>query len=73
MPNMFGGDQFHPAYNPSTRLGDNEVVVGNTAYIIFKDGRIRYEDVNGESDYISLQSAPKEVQELHKKIMKGAE
>lgn len=32
MPNMFGGDQHHPAYNPTTKVGDHQDLVGNTLW-----------------------------------------
>jgi hypothetical protein len=45
---MFGGDQFHPAYNPSVKLLSNQVLVGNDLYIINLDKNIVYvESVDG--------------------------
>lgn len=47
MPNMFGGDQLHPAYCPR-KLEPNEVLVGNDLYTIKfeKDTFIRVDREN---------------------------
>lgn len=49
MPNMFGGDQFHPAYDPRTELTADQVMVGNRVYTRHSDGRITWEDVDGST------------------------
>lgn len=46
MPNMLGGDQHHPAYDPRTRLASNEVLVGNDLYRVI-GGRVFVERVDG--------------------------
>lgn len=48
MPNMFGGDQMHPAYAPQTRLQPNQVVVGNDLWTIDLEGKkVTMESVDG--------------------------
>lgn len=48
MPNVMGGDQFHPAYDCRTPVGEDQVLVGNTLWTADKDGRTAsYEDVDG--------------------------
>lgn len=65
MPNMFGGDQFHPAYMP-TRLKPNEVMVGNIVYRIeIRDGlcQIFAEDVEGQCYEVLLLTCPQSVKD----------
>jgi hypothetical protein len=48
MPNMFGGDQFHPSYDPTTKVGDNQVMIGNLLWTADGDGPTAvWEDVSG--------------------------
>lgn len=48
MPNMFGGDQFHPAYDCRTSVGKDQVLIGNTLWTANKDGQTAtYEEVDG--------------------------
>lgn len=54
MPNMFGGDQFHPAYDSEGRLGLNQVLVGNDLYTIEEDGRVSVEKVCGHKSYTTI-------------------
>lgn len=48
MPNMFGGDQFHPSYMPRD-MGSNECEVGNRHYWIrsMNPVEVAWEDVDG--------------------------
>ena len=66
MPNMFGGDQFHPAYNPSVMLAENQVLVDNDLYTIEEDGRVHLERVDGTGGYTGY--LPSEVIELKEKL-----
>jgi len=64
MPNMFGGDQFHPAYGRS-ELAPNEVMIGNTVYRIinatpFID--VYAEDIDGSTRKLTLSECPEKVQ-----------
>ena len=67
VPNMFGGDQHHPAYDPRTELRDNQVLVGNDLYTVEEDGRVELEQVNGRRVYVSADYLP-EVKELKKRM-----
>ncbi len=63
MPNMFGGDQNHPAYDPRVKLNPKtELLVGDVLYTL-KNGKITEEHVNGSSGVYTLAQAPKPVQE----------
>ncbi len=66
MPNMFGGDQSHPAYDPRTKLADNQVMVGNDLYTIDEDDWVNIEHVDGTSERVHFSwSMPEEVRQLH--------
>lgn len=60
MPNMFGGDQHHPSYDSRTKLGENEVMVGNTLCRVEGDV-VHYEEVNGDRRTGALSKAPTKV------------
>lgn len=50
MPNMFGGDQFHPAYDPRSKVGPNQVMIGNVLWTADKDKQsAKWEDVDGST------------------------
>jgi hypothetical protein len=49
MPNNFGGDQHHPAYDGSRLLSINEVVIGNLLYTIHGRNDVTYESVEGQT------------------------
>lgn len=66
MPNMFGGDQFHPAYDPRTRVEANQVLVGNDLYTVNKDGSVELERVDGSGGIVV--SWPSEVQVMVDKV-----
>lgn len=75
MPNMFGGDQFHPAYDPDTKLKENQVLVGNDLYTISIEGSggtFSCESVNGERRAGWINSAPKQVQDKAKELAEKA-
>lgn len=46
MPNMFGGDQSHPAYMPR-ELESNEFLDGDNLYTLKDDGNIDVEKIDG--------------------------
>jgi hypothetical protein len=46
MPNMFGGPQDHPAYDPRRKLAANEAMSGNTLYTR-KGNIIEAQEVDG--------------------------
>lgn len=55
MPNMFGGDQHHPAYDCKTKIKSNQVMVGNSLYTVtFNDGsvQVHVEEVDGTSGFV---------------------
>ena len=52
MPNNFGGSQYHPDYNPSTRLEKNESMKDGVCYTAIKRKGIWVflaEDVSGNT------------------------
>lgn len=63
MPNMFGGDQFHPAYNPSVKETPTTCLVGDNLYTNVGGGFVEVENVSGGIVKISLTSAPAKVRE----------
>jgi hypothetical protein len=66
MPNMFGGDQFHPAYDCRTELRPDQVLLGNRLFTARPDGLADWEDVDGTTGVCHL---PKELTE---KLAKGS-
>ncbi|MFA7717680.1 MAG: hypothetical protein WC875_03110 [Candidatus Absconditabacterales bacterium] len=73
MPNIVGGDQFHPAYKPR-QLEKNEVLVDSVLYTItIKRNKvtITYEKVDGQSGYESEANAPRRVKNRIKKLKGG--
>ncbi len=61
MPNMFGGDQFHPAYDPRTEIKDNQIVEGNFLYTAQPDGKTAsYEGVDGSTGTCLMPQALKD-------------
>ena len=69
MPNVVGGDQFHPAYMPRD-LAENEVLVGNDLYTIVDVDRdtIDIEHVDGKGGHVPLSVVPKEVLDRLRKL-----
>ena len=73
MPNMFGGDQLHPAYR-SRKLEQNEVLIEERLYTIQDDGSVLFEDLNGKSGVCWESDIPAKVRKkmaLLKKKEKG--
>ncbi len=67
MPNMVGGSQHHPAYDPRSELAPNEVLVGNDLYTLeVKFGnvldRVSVECVDGHRWKTLVSESPEEVQ-----------
>lgn len=58
MPNMFGGDQNHPAYNPNFKPGPNEVVYNDLLYTYEGPGKIKVTRVDGSYDFLTIADAP---------------
>lgn len=58
MPNMFGGDQNHPAYNPEAVAGPDEAHDGDLLYTRQTDGRVLATDVTGASWLVAKESLP---------------
>lgn len=61
MPNMFGGDQNHPAYDPRRKLEKYEAMNGDTLYTLRIDGQVDVEEVDGHHYVINLENAPANV------------
>lgn len=68
MPNMFGGDQFHPAYDPRTELTARQVMVGNDLHTIEADGSVTVEAVSGVITHVAAPYHP-DVIALREKLM----
>jgi hypothetical protein len=69
VPNIFGGDQFHPAYMPQ-ELPEGQFVVGNIHYRVDMEKRVvNMEAVNGSAQTIPLDydSIPQVVKDYIKK------
>lgn len=64
MPNMLGGDQHHPSYDPRIKLQKHEVMDGNTLCKVMDRSTVRYEEVDGEVWTGHIQNAPLHVQTL---------
>lgn len=48
MPNMLGGSQHHPDYDPRTEIQSNQVLIGRDLYTVDeKTLRVNLETVNG--------------------------
>jgi hypothetical protein len=71
MPNILGGDQFHPAYHPGVKLANNQVIIGDSLYTIVdssKQGeRVECEEVNGMKVIIAA-PYPKKVADKLKEL-----
>jgi hypothetical protein len=72
MPNMFGGDQSHPAYDPGTELEENQVLVGTTLYTVM-EGTVMAEGVTGFNRWYSQTdpSLPASVKEKIEELKKS--
>ena len=73
MPNMFGGDQHHPAYNSRTKLGENQVLVGDDLYEIEISSKgvatIKFQNISDTGWTPTVESfVPEEVKEKIKKL-----
>lgn len=67
MPNMFGGDQMHPAYAPQSKLQSNQVVVGDDLWTVdLYNKTATKEEVSGATSIypISYKSLPDKVKGL---------
>lgn len=64
MPNMFGGDQHHPSYDPRTKLQRSEAMDGNTLCRVLDRVTVRYEEVDGTTRTGHVNNAPLHVQTL---------
>jgi len=63
MPNMFGGDQSHPSYNPDYILGPNEAEHGDLLYTKREDGRVVASSVTGDEWYVAVKDLPAPVRQ----------
>lgn len=71
MPNMFGGDQFHPAYHPHTELKYNQVMVGTDLWTIDFEGRkVSCESVDGSVVNYSILTGLKENHQFPEAVRK---
>ena len=68
MPNMLGGNQNHPDYDPETIIQDNQVLIGRDLYIVDKKTlKVNIETVNGAL-YEDVFNFPAEVNQIRKRL-----
>ena len=73
MPNMFGGDQFHPAYNPSVKVARNQMLLGDALWTIdIVRGVAELERIDGTGETYAIDSwmVPKQVKAKYKRLLK---
>lgn len=70
MPNMFGGDQHHPAYDPRVPVRRDQKMVGNDLYTVSEDGTVVREGVDGSKEFVT--EYPEDVAALRFQIMESS-
>ena len=75
MPNILGGDQHHPAYDPRTPIGENEILIGKNLYEIkiLKGGEVEVwvQGIEDKNASLCLERLiPSEVKEKIEKLRK---